>query len=82
MIFTFDYEETLTRRVKIDADSFIDAIEILKKQIDDCEIVLDSNDFVGSEIRMPLKENFIPQLQVCGESVDNEDDFDLLIDFW
>lgn len=82
MKFTFDYEETLTRRVKIDADSFMDAVEILKNKIDNEDIVLDSSDFVGAEIRMPLSENFLPQLERYGESVEVNGDIDLVIDFW
>ena len=82
MKFTFDYQETLTRRVNIDASSFLDAIEILKDKLENEEIVLDSSDFVGAEIHMPLKENFLPQVQVYGKSVETHVDTDLLIDFW
>lgn len=82
MKFTFDYEETLTRRIEIEADSFMDATEILKNKIDNKDIILDSSDFVGAEIRIPLSENFLPQLQCCGESMEIKNDVDLLIDFW
>jgi hypothetical protein len=82
MKFTFDYEETLTRRIDIEADSFIKAIEILKDKIDNQDIVLDSSDFVGAEIHMPLSQNFLPQLQHYGKSVEINDDTDLLVDFW
>lgn len=82
MKFTFDYKEILTRRIDIDASSFLDAIEILKDKIENEEIVLDSSDFVGAEIHMPLKENFLPQLQLYGKSVEPHVDTDLLIDFW
>lgn len=82
MKFTFDYSEQLTRRVSIDAPSFMDAIDILKNKIDNEEIVLDSSDFVGADIKMPLDKNFLPQLQQCGETVEDIEDVDLLIDFW
>lgn len=82
MEYTFDYEETLVRRVKIEAKSFLDAVEILKNKIDNEDLVLDSSDFVSAEIRMPLEENYSPQLQVYGESVVDKRGFELVVDFW
>ena len=82
MEYTFDYKETLVRRVKIEAKSFSEAVEILKNKIDNEDIVLDSSDFVGGEIRMPLEENSWPQLQVYGESVVNKEGFELVVDIW
>ena len=82
MKFTFDYEETLTRRVIIDADNLANAIKEIERRIDDEEIILGAEDFAGGEIRMPLEENFLPQLQLCGESVDSTKNLDIVVDFW
>lgn len=82
MKFVFDYEETLTRRVIIDADNLANAIKEIKRRIDDEEIILGAEDFAGGEIRMPLEQNFLPQLQLCGESVDSTENLDIVIDFW
>lgn len=82
MKFTFDYEETLLRRVVIDAETMADAIQEIERRIDAEEIVLGAEDFVGGKLRMPLEENFLPQLHDCGESVKNKDDLDIVVDFW
>lgn len=82
MKFTFDYKEILTRRVIIEADTMADAIQEIERRIDAEEIVLDSGDFVGAEITMPLNENFLPQLRDCGEDVEDKNDLDIVIDFW
>ena len=82
MKFTFDYEETLTRRVIIDAENLAEAINEIERRINDEEIVLGAEDFAGGEIRMPLNENFLPQLQHYGESVKDIQGLDILIDYW
>ena len=82
MKFTFDYEETLTRRIVIDENSLAAAITRIERMIEDEEIVLGAEDFAGGEIRMPLEENFLPQLQLCGEAVENKNDLDIVVDFW
>lgn len=82
MKFIFDYKETLARRVIIEADTMADAIQEIERRIDAEEIVLDSEDFAGGEITMPLDENFLPQLRDCGENVKNKHDLDIVVDFW
>ena len=82
MKFTFDYKEILTRRIVIEADTMADAIQQIERRIDAEEIVLNSEDFVGGEITMPLDENSLPQLRNCGEDVENKNDFDIVVDFW
>lgn len=82
MKFVFDYEETLTRRIVIDADCLSAALHEIERRIEDEEIILGAEDFAGGEIRMPLEENFLPQLQLCGESVDSTQNLDLVVDFW
>jgi hypothetical protein len=82
MKFTFDYEETLVRRVVVDASCLSDAITQIEHMIENEEIVLGAEDFAGGEIRMPLGENFLPQLRDCGASVESKEDMDIVIDFW
>ena len=82
MKFTFDYEETLVRRVVIDADNLADAMQEMHRRIDEEEIVLGAEDFAGGTIKMPLEENYLPQLQHFGESVENKDGLDIVIDYW
>ena len=82
MKFVFDYEETLTRRVVIDANCLSDALHEIERRIEDEEIVLGSEDFVGGQIIMPLEANFLPQLRDCGENVKNKHDLDIVVDFW
>lgn len=82
MKFTFDYEETLTRRIVIDAGNLTEAINEIERRINNEEIVLGAEDFAGGEIRMPLDTNFLPQLQHCGESVKDIQELDILIDYW
>lgn len=82
MKFTFDYEETLMRRIVIEADHLSDAIRELEDKIDKGEIDLDQNDFLSAEVRMPVSENFLPHLQRFGEIVKGVEDLDIVIDCW
>ena len=82
MKFMFDYEETLTRRVTIDATRLSEAIAQIEQMIENEEIVLGAEDFASGEIRMPLEENYFPQLQSYGEAVKDKSDMDIVIDFW
>ncbi len=82
MKFTFDYKEILERRVTIEADTMADAIQEIERRITAEEIVLNSEDFVGAEITMPLSENLLPQLRDCGEDVENKNDLDIVVDLW
>lgn len=82
MKFYFDYEETLCRRIEISANSLADAIKKLENEIDNENIVLDSSDFLSGEIRMPIEKNFLPQIQRYGESVENVEGLDIVVDIW
>lgn len=85
MKFTFDYEETLTRRVVIDARDVAEALTKVHRMIDDEELVLDANDFATGRIRMPLNknDNFMLRLEREGEEVDEYgEDYSLVIDWW
>ena len=82
MKFVFDYEETLARRITIDADCLSDAIKEVERRIEDEEIVLCAEDFASGQISMPLEENYLPQLRHCGDSVEDKYDLDILVDYW
>lgn len=84
MKFVFDYEETLSRRVSVDADNLGDAINVFRKMIDDEEIVLCSEDFCTGKISLPLAENspYYVRIECCGESVKNVEDIDIVIEEW
>ena len=84
MKFTFDYYEHLVRRVVIDAGSLGEAIREISDRIEKEKLVLTADDFYGAEIKMPLKENFLPQLEYLGDTVKKEDceDYDLMVDMW
>lgn len=82
MKFTFDYRETLERRVVIEAKTLAEAISEVEHRIKDAEIVLDANDFVGGELIMPLEINSFPRLEHNEETVKNSEEFDLVLDCW
>ena len=82
MWFVFDYKETLERRVTIESENLGDAILKLHSEIDNENIVLDSSDFAGAEITMPLTENLFPQLLDCGNEKISKEGLDILIDVW
>ena len=69
MQFVFDYEETLIRRIIVDADCLSNAIKEVERRIEDEEIILTSEDFASGQISMPLEENYFPQLRHCGNDV-------------
>lgn len=82
MKFTFDYKETLERRVTIEADSLAEAIREINRRIMQEEIVLDAEDFAGGKITMPLDANPFPRLEFCGEVEKDLEGLDLVIDCW
>ena len=82
MKFTFDYKETLERRVTIKADSLAEAILEVVRRIEQEEIVLSAEDFAGGEITMPLEANPFPRLEFYGEVEKDPEGLDLVIDCW
>ena len=84
MKFTFDYEETLCRRVHVDADNLGEAIKEMHRLIDSCELVLGGDDFLAGKISLPLGENspYYVRVEVCGEPVKNAEDIDIVIEEW
>ena len=83
MKFVFDYEEVLSRRVTIDANNIADAVKQVHAAIENCSIVLDSDDFLSAAIKMPLEQNpHTVRLEYYGENVKNPEEFDIVIDEW
>lgn len=84
MKFTFDYEETLSRRVSVDADNLGDAIAAIRNMIDNETIVLGSKDFLAGKISLPLEENspYYVRVEKCGETVKDISDLDIVIEEW
>lgn len=82
MKFTFDYEETLSRRIHIEADTLAEAIKEVESRIEKEQIVLCAEDFAMGKITMPLEENFLPQLEKYGDLVENKEGLDIVIDYW
>lgn len=84
MKFTFDYEETLSRRVSVNADNLGDAIAAIRNMIDNETIVLRSEDFLAGKISLPLEENspYYVRVEKCGETVKDVSDLDIVIEEW
>lgn len=84
MKFTFDYEETLTRRINVDADNLGDAIAAIRSMIDNETIVLGAEDFCTGKISLPLEANspYYVRVERCGETVKDVSDLDIVIEEW
>lgn len=84
MKFVFDYEETLSRRVSVDADNLGDAIAAIRNMIDNETIVLGSEDFLAGKISLPLEKNspYYVRVEKCGETVKDVSDLDIVIEEW
>lgn len=82
MKFTFDYTETLCRRVTIDANSLADALNEIENRIDNEELVLTAEDFLGGKISMPLEHNYSPQVYLCGEPMKMVEDMEIVLEEW
>ena len=54
--FSVEVIETLSRIVKVEANSVEEAVEMVSRQYDNQEIVLDYEDYKGYEI-LPYEEN-------------------------
>ena len=84
MKFVFDYEETLSRRVSVDADNLGNAIDTIRNMIDREQIVLCAEDFCTGKISLPLSENspYFVRLELCGEPMKDVEDIDIVIEEW
>ena len=81
MIYTFEYEETLSRRVRIQGDNLAEALTELYRRLEHEELVLSGDDFCGAKVTMPLEENPFLKLMEEGEEV-KDLCHDLEIDWW
>lgn len=54
MLYQIEIRETLSRVIPVQAESIEQAIDLVTKQYNDADIVLDSDDFVMVEIK-PLE---------------------------
>ena len=50
MIYNIEIKETLSRIIDIESDSIEEALKSVNSGIDNCDIVLDDNDFVNREV--------------------------------
>lgn len=82
MTYTFDYEETLSRRVRITASNLGEALRILYADIEAQNIVLSAEDFSGAKVSMPLDENPYIGLKDEGEDVKDVSCMDIELDWW
>lgn len=84
MRFVFDYEETLSRRVSVDADILSDALVMMHDMLDSERLVLNAEDFCAGKISLPLEENspYFVRLERCGEPVNDVTDLDIVLEEW
>lgn len=84
MIYTFDYEETLSRRIKIEAKDLSTALTELVRRIDTQEIVLNADDFLTGQISAPLYENkYTLGIENCGDPIDSDKgDWSVVLETW
>lgn len=83
MKYVFDYEETLTRTVTIDADSLAQALTHLTEKIENEDIVLSANDFSMARILMPLSLNkYTVDLEKEYQPVPNKEDYAIVLEAW
>lgn len=50
--------ETLNKVVSVDAESEEDAVNAVKDAYDNCEIVLESDDFIGEQVQVESDQQF------------------------
>ena len=84
MQFVFDYEETLSRRVSIEADTLSDALVMMHDMLDSERLVLNGEDFCTGKISLPLERNspYFVRLERCGETVTDVTDLDIVLEEW
>lgn len=82
MKYTFDYEETLMRRVEVYADNLGDAIVKIHQQIDNQKLVLGGDDWVGSKLSIPVEVNPMVRVTDEGKEVEDVSCMDIEVDWW
>lgn len=50
--------ETLNKVVSVDAESEAEAVSAVKDAYNNCEIVLDSDDFIGEQVQVEYDQQF------------------------
>lgn len=53
--FNIEITETVQRQIEVEADSYDEALKIVKQKYRNSEIVLDSTDFIDTEFRLITK---------------------------
>ena len=82
MTYTFIYEESLMRTIHLEANNFADAYRMLIDKIDNEEIVLDSSDFIGAEIRYPVESNNVRLSRWGGNERIDTEGLEITLDIW
>lgn len=59
--FNIEITETLQRQIEVEADSYDEALKIVKGKYRNSEIVLDSNDFIDTDFRLIARTRSIKQ---------------------
>ena len=82
MKYTFDYEETLQRRVEVYADNLGEAILKIRNQVDNQELVLSGDDWIGSKLSIPAEVNPMVRITDEGKEIEDVSCMDIEIDWW
>jgi hypothetical protein len=83
MKYVFEYEETLMRKITVDADSLTTALTRLTEMIENAEIVLSADDFLTARILMPLDLNkYNIDIEKDAQSVPNKEDYAVVLEEW
>ena len=66
--------ETLNKVVSVDAESEDEAVSAVKDSYNNCEIVLDSEDFIGEQVQVEYDQQFYADYEKdCGEAYQHID---------
>ena len=81
MKYTFEIEETLTRRVAIEGDTLDEALREFYTQFENQEIVLTADDFAGAQLSLIPEKSWVCDVERDGEPIDKEG-IAIVIDYW
>ena len=66
--------ETLYKVVSVDAESEDEAVSVVNDSYNNCEIVLDSDDFIGEQVQVESDQQFYADYEKdCGETYQHID---------
>lgn len=82
MKYTFEIEETLTRRITIERDTLDKALKEFYSKYENEEIVLDSSDFAGAKLSLIPDGSSACKIEKLGEPVEQQYDYAVVIDHW